>query len=86
MVNWSRKKQGAKLCELFEKGLADPVANTADEIDKFWKLDPCFETITMERFRDNFRKVAAEYVRGKGLPGIRRRGEKNLFTLLHSLY
>lgn len=84
MVNWSKKVHGAKLCELFEQGLADPKGNTADEIDRFWKLDPCFEQITIDRFRDNFRKTAAAYIRGKGLQGIRRAGEKK--TVLYFLF
>jgi hypothetical protein len=76
MVIWKAKVQGKALAELFEKGLADPRSSKADEIDRYWKLHKDFEPITMSRFRDNFRKNAATYMRGKGLQGIRKRGER----------
>jgi len=64
------------LGELFEKGLADPHANTQDDIARFWSLDPIFEEIPMKRFVENYRKTAATWIRGKGIQGIRRRDIK----------
>ena len=75
MVVWKAKTQGKTLCELFEKGLADPTASKADEIDRYWKLHNDFEEISPVRFRDNFRKTASNYIRAKGLQGIRLAGE-----------
>lgn len=75
MANWGEGEHGAKLCELFNKKLADPTKTKADEIDRYWKLDPCFGQTTMGRPRDNYRKTAAEYTRGVGLSGIRCAGE-----------
>jgi hypothetical protein len=75
MPRWGNNHKKA-LAKLFDSALADPESTKAADIDPIYSLDPAFKDVTPERFRDNYKKCATDYMAGKALDGIRR-GESN---------
>ena len=71
MVRWGALQNKA-LRKLFESGIADPQVTKPDAIDPIHDIDPVFTTISIERFRENYKNAASKYLTGKALNGIRR--------------
>lgn len=69
MTHWGTKQKKA-LCALFDEGVENPKQTGSEVVDNFFPLAKEFEGMKIERFRDNYRNCAVEYLMGKALNGI----------------
>ena len=60
------------VCRQANSGIVDPKSKSGDEIDEVMELAPEFQGMKVERFRDNFKSCATEYMTTKAITGIRR--------------